>query len=278
MNRTRTFMLMVGLTVLFVLVGGAIGGRQGAIWAFIIAAGMNFYSYWFSDKLVLKHYQAREVGPNDGGRLYATVAELAQRAGLPMPKVYLIPQKAPNAFATGRNPHHAAVAATEGILEILDDDELAGVMAHELTHVKNRDILTGSIAATFAGAIAMLGQFARFGAAGSRQRRNPLALLLVVVGAPLAAMAIRMAISRNREFAADEGGSEISAKPLGLARALEKLQRGAAHIPMTRGNPGHAHMFIVNPFLGGLQKLFSTHPPAEERIRRLQILSQRYQG
>ena len=278
MNRTRTFMLMVGLTVLFVLVGGAVGGRQGAIWAFIIAAGMNFYSYWFSDKLVLKHYRAQEVGPNDGGRLYKTVAELTQRAGLPMPKVYVIPQKAPNAFATGRNPHHAAVAATEGILDILDDDELAGVMAHELAHVKNRDILTGSIAATFAGAIAMLGQFARFGAAGSRRRSNPLALLLVIVGAPLAAMAIRMAISRNREFAADEGGSELSGKPLGLARALEKLQRSAAHIPMTRANPGHAHMFIVNPFLGGIQKLFSTHPPAEERIRRLQILSQRYQG
>ncbi len=275
MNRTRTFMLMVGLTVLFVLVGGAIGGRQGVIWAFILAAGMNFYSYWFSDKLVLKHYQAREVGPSDGGRLYSTVAELTQAAGLPMPKVYLIPQKAPNAFATGRNPHHAAVAATEGILDILDDDELAGVMAHELAHVKNRDILTGSIAATFAGAIAMLGQFARFGAAGSRQRSNPLALLVVIIGAPLAAMAIRMAISRNREFAADEGGSGISGKPLGLARALAKLQQSAARIPMTRGNPGHAHMFIVNPFLGRLQKLFSTHPPAEERIRRLQILAQR---
>jgi heat shock protein HtpX len=271
-------MLMVGLTVLLVVVGGAIGGRQGAILAFMIAAALNFYSYWFSDKLVLRHYRAQEVGPNDGGRLFQTVAELSQRAGLPMPKVYLIPQKAPNAFATGRNPQHAAVAATAGILEILDDDELAGVMAHELSHVKNRDILTGTIAATFAGAIAMLGQFARFGAAGSRQRSNPLALLLIIIGAPLAAMAIRMAISRTREYAADEGGAEISGKPLGLASALDKLQRSATRVPMTRGNPGHAHMFIVNPFLGGLQKLFSTHPPAEERIRRLEMLAQRYQG
>jgi heat shock protein HtpX len=278
MNRTRTFMLMVGLTVLLVLVGGAIGGRQGAVVAFLVAAAMNFYSYWFSDKLVLRHYRAQEVGPNDGGRLVDTVSQLSQRAGLPMPKVYLIPQKAPNAFATGRNPQHAAVAATAGILEILDDDELAGVMAHELAHVKNRDILTGTIAATFAGAIAMLGQFARFGAAGSRQRSNPLALLLIIIGAPLAAMAIRMAISRTREYAADEGGAEISGKPLGLASALAKLQRSATRVPMTHGNPGHAHMFIVNPFLGGLQKLLSTHPPAEERIRRLEILAQRYQG
>jgi heat shock protein HtpX len=266
---------MVGLTVLFVLVGGALGGREGAVWAFLLAAAMNFYSYWFSDKLILKRYRAAEVGPNDGGRLYSTVAELTQRAGLPMPRVFLIPERAPNAFATGRNPQHAAVAATQGIMELLDDDELSGVMAHELAHVRNRDILTGTIAATFAGAVAMLGQFARFGVGDARRRQNPLGMLLIVIGAPLAAMAIRMAISRVREFAADEGGAEISGKPLSLASALVKLQRGAQQIPMTRGNPAHSHMFIVNPFFGGLQKLFSTHPSTEERIRRLQSFPQR---
>jgi heat shock protein HtpX len=189
-----------------------------------------------------------------------------------MPKVYLIPERAPNAFATGRNPEHAAVAATQGLLEILDDKELAGVMAHELAHVKNRDILTGTIAATMAGAVAMLGQFARFGVGDPRRRNNPIGMLLILVGAPLAAMAIRMAISRTREYAADEGGAKISGQPLALASALGKLQQGARQIPMTRGNPAHSHMFIVNPFLGGLQKMFSTHPPAEERIRRLRLM------
>ncbi len=275
MNRLRTFALMVGLTVLFIIVGGALGGRQGAVWAFFLAAAMNFYSYWFSDKLILKRYRAAEVGPDNGGRLYATVAALTERAGLPMPRVFLIPERAPNAFATGRNPEHAAVAATQGIIEILDDDELSGVMAHELTHVRNRDILTGTIAATFAGAVAMMGQFARFGVGDSRRRQNPLGMLLILVGAPLAAMAIRMAISRVREYAADQGGAEISGKPLALASALAKLARGAKQIPMTRGNPAHSHMFIVNPFFGGLQKLFSTHPPTEERIRRLQTIAGR---
>jgi len=192
---------------------------------------------------------------------------------LPTPKVFLIPERNPNAFATGRNPEHAAVAATEGILEILDDDELSGVMAHELAHVKHRDILTGTIAATFAGAIAMLGQFARFGV-GSRDRRsNPLGILLIVIGAPLGAMLIRMAVSRVREFAADEGGAEISGKPLALANALGKLQRGVQTVPLTRGNPAHSHMFIMNPFFGGLQRLFSTHPPTEERIMRLRLIA-----
>lgn len=192
---------------------------------------------------------------------------------MPTPKVFLIPERNPNAFATGRNPEHAAVAATEGILEILDDDELSGVMAHELAHVKHRDILTGTIAATFAGAIAMLGQFARFGV-GSRDRRsNPLGILLIVIGAPLGAMLIRMAVSRVREFAADEGGAEISGKPLALANALGKLQRGVQTVPLTRGNPAHSHMFIMNPFFGGLQRLFSTHPPTEERIMRLRLIA-----
>jgi heat shock protein HtpX len=264
---------MAVLTVMFVLVGGALGGRQGAVMAFILAAAMNFFSYWFSDKLVLKRYRAAEVGPDDPSPLYGIVSDLTQRAGLPMPKVYLIPEDTPNAFATGRDPQHAAVAATRGIMRVLNREELAGVMAHELAHVKNRDILTGTIAATLAGAIAMLGQFARFSGHSDSRRANPLGMILIMIGAPLAAMLIRMAISRVREYAADEGGARISGQPLALASALEKIHRGAMKIPLARGNPAHAHMFIVNPFLGGLQKLFSTHPPMEERIRRLQALA-----
>jgi heat shock protein HtpX len=236
---------------------------------------MNFFAYWKSDKMVLKHYRARELGPEDGSRLYDMVAELAPRAGLPMPKVYLIPDKAPNAFATGRNPRHAAVAATEGIVGMLDEGELAGVMAHELSHVRNRDILTGTIAATFAGAIAMLAQVTRLGSmAGQQQRRaNPLAMLLIVVAAPLAAMILRMAVSRTREYAADKGGAEISGRPLGLANGLEKISRAASLAPLARLNPAHSHMFIVSPFLGpGLARLFASHPPAEERIRRLRAM------
>ena len=274
-NTIRTILLMTVLTVLFVWLGGALAGRGGAVLAFVVAAGMNFFAYWKSDKMVLKHYRARELGPEDGSRLYGMVAELAPRAGLPMPKVYLIPDRAPNAFATGRNPRHAAVAATEGIVGMLDEDELAGVMAHELAHVRNRDILTGTIAATFAGAIAMLAQVARFGAAGGQQQRraNPLGLILIVVAAPLAAMILRMAVSRTREYAADKGGAEISGRPLGLASGLEKISQAAQHLPLQRLNPAHSHMFIVSPFLGaGLARLFASHPPAEERIRRLRAM------
>jgi len=276
-NAIRTALLMTALTVLFVWLGGAIAGQQGAVLAFLVAAGMNFWAYWKSDTMVLKHYRARELGPEDGSRLYGTVAELVPRAGLPMPKVYLIPDRAPNAFATGRNPRHAAVAATEGIVDILDEDELAGVMAHELTHVRNRDILTGTIAATFAGAIATLAQVARFGAGaggGQQQRRgNPLGLILIVVAAPLAAMILRMAVSRTREYAADEGGAEISGRPLGLASGLEKISRAAERLPLQRLNPAHSHMFIVSPLFGSnLARLFASHPPAEERIRRLRAM------
>lgn len=273
MNRTRTFFLMILLTILFVVVGGAVGGSRGAVMAFLLAAAMNFFSYWFSDKMILKRYAASQVGPEDQSRLYRIVAELAQNASLPMPKVFVIPEQNPNAFATGRNPEHAAVATTEGILKILDDDELRGVMGHELAHVKHRDILTGTIAATFAGAIAMLGQFARFGVGSQNRRGNPLGVLLILIGAPLGAMLIRMAVSRAREYAADEGGAEISGKPLGLASALGKLKRGVQAFPLTRGNPAHSHMFIMNPFFGGLQRLFSTHPPVEERIRRLRLFA-----
>lgn len=274
-NNIRTFLLMLVLTLLFVWVGGQLGGGRGAFLAFVIAAGMNFFAYWFSDKMVLKQYRAQEVGPSDNSRLYQIVANLTQKANLPMPKVYIIPEQTPNAFATGRNPQHAAVAATEGILNLLNDEELSGVMAHELTHVRNRDMLTGTIAATFAGALAMMAQFARFGLASrdSRSRSNPLAMLLLMIGAPLAAMIIRSMISRTREYAADAGGAEISGRPLGLASALNKLQQGAQRVPFARGNPAHAHMFTVDPFMGGLQRLFATHPPIEERIKRLQIMA-----
>ncbi|MDZ7261127.1 MAG: M48 family metalloprotease, partial [candidate division KSB1 bacterium] len=225
------------------------------------------------DKMVLGQYRAQLAEP--GSRLYRIVAAQAQKANLPMPKVYIIPEQSPNAFATGRNPQHAAVAATAGILNILDDDELAGVMAHELAHVKHRDILTGTIAATLAGALAMLGQLAQYGAAtrDSERRQNPLSLILIIIGAPLAAMIIRAMISRTREYAADAGGAAISNKPLGLASALKKISQAVQQIPLTRGNPAHAHMFIVNPFLGGLQRLFATHPPVAERIRRLQAIA-----
>ena len=273
MNVARTFLLMLVLTVLFVLVGGYFAGRQGAIVALAIAAALNFIMYWMSDKLVLKRYRAHEVGPGDEPRLYSMVTRLSQQAGLPMPRVFVIPDRSPNAFATGRDPKHAAVAATQGILELLNDDELEGVMAHELAHVKHRDILTGTIAATMAGAIAVIAQMARFGSYGRNRRGGNAGILLVAIGAPFAAMLIRMAISRVREYSADRGGSDISHKPLALASALGKLQRGVKLAPMAHGNPAHSHMFIVNPFFGGLQKLFSTHPPVEERIRRLQEIA-----
>lgn len=273
-NSIRTFLLMTGLTVLFVWIGGVLGGESGAILAFIVAGAMNFFAYWFSDKMVLKRYRAEEASADTQPRLYNMVADLAAKANLPMPKVYIIPEQTPNAFATGRNPNHAAVAATEGILNLLDDKELSGVMAHELTHVKNRDILTSTIAATFAGAIAMLGQFSRVGGSNRQGNKNPIALILIMVGAPLIAMVIRMAISRVREYAADKGGAEISGEPLGLAGALNKLQHGVQKHPISsRGNPAHAHMFIVNPFFGGLQKLFATHPSTEERINRLKAIA-----
>lgn len=278
MNRTRTLFLMVTLTILFVLIGGYLGGLQGTVLAFLFAAAMNIFSYWFSDKIILKRYRAAEVGPDDNSRLYAIVSELTLKAGLPMPKVLVIPEGNPNAFATGRNPQNAAVAATEGILHLLNDEELSGVMGHELAHVKHRDILTGTIAATFAGAIAMLGQFARFGVGSQGRRNNPLGMMLIIIGAPLGAMLIRMAVSRVREYAADEGGAEISGKPLALASALAKLHRGVQAVPLTRGNPAHSHMFIMNPFIGGLQKFFSTHPPAEERVRRLKLLAKKQRG
>ena len=272
-NLMRTTMLMAALTVLFVVVGGALGGEQGAVTAFLLAAGMNFVAYFFSDKMVLARYRARQVGPNDEPRLYGIVARLAEGAGLPMPKVYVIPDRTPNAFATGRNHRHAAVAATQGILELLDDDELEGVMAHELAHVKHYDILSGTIASTFAGAIALISRSAMYSGQGSQSRSNPLLALLAVVAAPMIAMIIRMSISRVREFAADEGGAEISHKPLGLASALEKISSAARH-PLRHLNSAHAHMFIISPISGrGLSSLMSSHPPMEERVRRLRAMA-----
>lgn len=265
----RTFFFMTVLTVLFVWIGGTLGGEQGALIAFIASAAMNFWAYWFSDKMVLSQYRAQEAPPDS--RLHRIVSTLVQNAKMPMPKVYTIPDNSPNAFATGRNPQHAAVCATNGIMQLLNDDELSGVMAHELAHVKNRDILTSSIAATFAGAISMLGQFAR--STGGTRRQNPVTMMFIIIGAPLAAVLIRMLISRIREYAADSGGAQISGKPLSLASALNKLQMGVQRNPIEKGNPAHSQMFIVNPFFGGLQKLFSTHPPVEERIRRLQAMA-----
>jgi heat shock protein HtpX len=246
--------------------------------ALVMAAAMNFFSYWFSDKIVLRMYNAREVGPHDGPELYGMVQELCRRAGLPMPKVYVIPQEAPNAFATGRNPEHAAVAVTEGLLQRMNREEAMGVLAHELAHVKNRDILIGSIAATMAGAIMMLADMARWSALFGGGHRNQeegggggggLGLILMSIIAPLAAMLIQMAISRSREYLADATGAGFAGTPEGLARALEKLGAYSKRLPMD-ASPATAHMFIVNPLSGrSLMSLFSTHPPLEERVARL---------
>ena len=224
--------------------------------------------------MVLKQYRASEVGPESNSRLYNIVAKLVDNAQMPMPKVYVVPNNSPNAFATGRNPNHAAVCATEGIMQILNDDELEGVMAHELTHVKNRDILTSTIAATFAGAITMVSRMGMYGGSrSSNNRSNPLLSILMLIAAPLAATAIRMLISRTREYSADAGGADISGKPLALASALKKLHNGVQRRPMQKANPAHAHMFITNPFFGRMQKMFATHPPMEERVLRLEELA-----
>lgn len=267
------------LTVLLIFVGGAIGGQNGMVIAFAFALLMNFGSYWFSDKIVLRMYGATEVGATDNPALYGMVDELRQRAGLPMPRVYVIPSAQPNAFATGRNPDHAAVAVSEGILRLLSRDELRGVIGHELAHVKHRDILIGTVAATVAGAISMLANMAQwaliFGGGRSssdREGGSPVAGLVMMIVAPIAAMMIQMAISRSREFLADEGGAKIAGNPLSLANALRRLDTAARAIPM-EASPATAHMFIVNPLSGGgLTKLFSTHPPMEERIARLEAM------
>ena len=282
MNRLKTTFLLSLLTVLMVIMGSAIGGRTGMVFAFFMAAGMNFFSYWFSDKIVLKMYGAQEIGEHEHPAFYGMVRRLALQAGLPMPKVYIIPSESPNAFATGRNPEHAAVAATEGILRILSPEELEGVMAHELAHVQNRDILVGTIAATFAGAISMLGNMLQWGAMLGAGRGDDeeggagglVGSLAMAIIAPIAAMLIQMAVSRSREYLADESGAKICGRPLALANALRKLHTASHMIPMQEARPASAHMFIVNPLTGGsLLKLFSTHPPMEERIARLENMA-----
>ncbi|MFA7061176.1 MAG: zinc metalloprotease HtpX [Pedobacter sp.] len=278
MNSLKTTLLLSLLTVLMVTMGGAIGGTSGMAFAFIMALGMNFFSYWFSDKIVLKMYGAQEIGEHEHPAFYGMVQRLAQRAGLPMPKVYIIPDQSPNAFATGRNPQNAVVAATEGILRILTTEELEGVMAHELAHVQNRDILISTIAATFAGAISMLGNMLQWGAMFGAGRSDDeegsggfIGSLMMAIIAPIAAMLIQMAVSRSREYMADESGARICGRPLALANALRKLHNASQMIPMQDARPATAHMFIVNPLTGGaLLKLFSTHPPMEERIARLE--------
>jgi len=274
-NSIKTVLLLGLMSGVLLVLGDYLGGSSGLMMAFVIAALMNFASYWFSDKIVLKMYGAKPVGPEHP--LYQTVARLVQRAGLPMPKVYVIPDQSPNAFATGRNPSHAAVAATEGVLRLLDQRELEGVMAHELTHVKNRDILISSIAATMAAAIMMVARMAQFaaffGGGASRDDReggsNPIALLATVILAPVAAMLIQAAISRSREFGADKGGAEIAGSPYGLVDALKKLEFASKRIPMD-ANPATAHMMIMKPFsVHGMLSLFSTHPPTEARVRAL---------
>ena len=274
-NRIRTTLLLALMTALIIWIGQYFGGRQGIIIALVFAAGMNFFSYWYSDKIVLKMYRAREVSPQQAPAVYEIVKSLAANAGLPMPRIFVIPKETPNAFATGRNPEHAVVAVTRGLLNIMDDDEVKGVLAHELAHVKNRDILIGSIAATMAGAIMVLANMARFaaffgGRGGDGDRGGgAIGLIAMSIIAPVAAMIIQMAISRSREYLADAAGARFAGSPEGLARALEKLGQYSKRLPMD-ANPSSAHMFIVNPLSGrNMMSLFSTHPPLEERISRL---------
>lgn len=280
MNYFKTFLLMLVLTGLFILVGTAIGGKNGAIIAFVFAGLMNFFAYWFSDKVVLKMYGAHQVSQSEAPELYRIVAELTSKASMPMPKIYIMDNDTPNAFATGRNPDHAAVAVTTGLMRILSKDELTGVIGHELSHIKHRDILISTIAATLAGAIGMLASMARWGAifGGGRSDEegrggaNFLFVFIATMIASLAAVLIQMAISRSREYMADQGGAHLS-HPLSLSKALGKLEMAARRIPM-EANPSTAHMFIVNPLSGGgVLSLFSTHPPIQERIARLEEMA-----
>jgi heat shock protein HtpX len=278
-NMMKTAFLLGLLTILIVAVGAYFGGRSGAGIALVLAAGMNFFSYWFSDKIVLAASRARPVTREEAPRLYAIVERLCGRTGMPLPRLYILPEQAPNAFATGRNPQHAAVAVTQGILSLLDDDEMEGVLAHELSHVRNRDILISSVAATLAGAVMFLSTMARwaaiFGGYGDRRDGERggggLGLLIAALVAPIAATLIQLAVSRSREYQADASGAEMVGHPQGLARALEKLDQYSTRVPMlAAGGPTTNHLFIVKPFTGAsLMNLFSTHPPIPERIRRL---------
>ncbi len=278
-NTLKTFIFMAGLTALLVAIGNLIGGQTGMFVAFAFAIAMNFGSYWFSDKIVLRMYHAQEVSESESPELYSMVRNLATRARLPMPKVYIIPGEQPNAFATGRDPEHAAVAVTDGIMHLLSRDELAGVIGHELAHIKNRDILIGTVAATIAGAISMIANIAQwsmlFGGGRSDDEeggQNPIAMLAMIIIAPIAAMLIQMAISRSREYIADEDGARIAGNLRYLSGALRKLHNASQQIPL-EASPATAHMFIVSPLSGGgILSLFSTHPPMEKRIARLESL------
>ena len=272
-NSVKTVLLLGLLSGLLLVIGELLGGQVGLLFAFVIAVAMNFGSYWFSDRIVLRMYRAEQVGPEHP--LHQMTEHLASRAGLPTPKVYVIPDDSPNAFATGRNPQHAAVAATRGILRLLDRDELEGVIAHELAHVKHRDILIGSVAATIAATVMMVARMAQFAALfgglgrDDEEGSNPIALLATIIVAPLAAILIQSAISRSREFAADRGAARIVGSPHGLVRALRKIDAGAKRVPLD-ASPATAHMFIVKPFSrAGLMSLFSTHPPTEKRVESL---------
>ncbi|GFO65373.1 zinc metalloprotease HtpX [Geomonas paludis] len=275
MNRFKTAVLLTTLTLIMVALGSAIGGRGGMYFAFIMACAMNLFSYWFSDKIVLRMYGAQEITEAENPAFYGMIRRLAVQGGLPMPRVYIIPSESPNAFATGRNPDHAAVAATEGILRILTPEEMEGVMAHELSHVANRDILISTIAATIAGAISMLANMVQwaaiFGSRSDDEEGGGWGGLALAIIAPIAAMLIQLAVSRSREYLADESGARLCGKPRSLANALRKLDQASRVLPMEEARPATAHMFIVNPLTAGmLMKLFSTHPPMEERIARLE--------
>jgi heat shock protein HtpX len=274
-NQLRTTFLLAVMTILILWIGQIFGGRQGMIIALIFAGGMNFFSYWYSDKIVLRMYRARQVTAQQAPDLYRMVAELARNGNLPMPQVYIIPQSAPNAFATGRNPEHAVVAVTEGLLQLMNREQLRGVLAHELAHVKGRDILIGSVAATLAGAVMLLASMARWSAIfggvgrGDNNNSNFLGLIVVSIVAPMAALIVQMAVSRSREYHADELGARIAGNSEGLASALEQLGAYSRQLPM-QANPSTAHMFIVNPLSGrSMAGLFATHPPVEERVARL---------
>ena len=281
MNTLKTLLFLTILTVLLIIVGGLVGGRNGMVVALIFAAIMNFGSYWFSDKIVIGIFRGKRIEEKDNPRLFSVVRRVSQSAQIPMPKVYMVPSESPNAFATGRNPKHAAVAVTQGILKILDEDELEGVISHEVAHIKNRDILTQTIVATLAGAISMLAFMARWaaifeGVGGREQNRGGgIGLLVMAIIAPILALLIQMAISRSREFAADETGAKISHKPLHLAAALQKLHNTSRRVPL-QANPATAHIFIVNPLSArGIASLFSTHPPVKQRIEKLHEMAKK---
>ena len=280
MEQIKTFILMTFLALIFMFFGGLIGGEQGVIIAFVVALGINFFSYFFSDKLVLKHYHAVKVDENSAGGLYAIVRRLANAANVPMPSVYIIPEQIPNAFATGRNPNNAAVAVTEGLLNLLSENEIEGVLAHEMSHVRHYDILIGSVAAVFAGAIAILANFAKFGAVfggNENNRQNGILMIVAAIIMPIAAAIIQMAISRSREYKADAGAANLTKHPEWLISALNKLENYAQNRTMQNATPQSAHMFIINPFSGvksSFSQLFRTHPSTKDRIARLNEIKQ----